>query len=56
MFELTDNQALEVSGGSPRVPYHYRGQRFIPPVMEMERTLEPVEYPDPPEPMPQFGG
>ncbi|MDE0226470.1 MAG: hypothetical protein OXP28_15255 [Gammaproteobacteria bacterium] len=56
MYELTDNQALAVGGGFSRVPYHYEGQRVILPTVEIERPLGPVEYPGPPEPVPDFGG
>ena len=56
MHELTEHQTLEVGGGLDGVPYGYGSQRFIPPPVEIERPLEPVRYPEPPMPMPSFGG
>ena len=56
MYELTESQTLEIGGGRDGVPYHYGSQRLILPPLEIERPLEPVRYPGPPEPMPSFGG
>ena len=56
MYELTESQTLEIGGGGEGMPYHHGSQRLILPPWETDRPLEPVEFPEPPQPIPSFGG
>ena len=57
MYELTEDQAREVGGGLQRVPGDLSGQSLVLPEWDMDRPiLEPPDYSDGPEPLPNFGG
>ena len=56
MQELTKHQTQEIGGGLDGVPYDVDSQRVIPPPLEIERGLGPVQYPEVTKELPSFGG